>query len=128
MALEQQREAEFVGPPRPRKRSGLGEALDALINGGERMRAEIRESVLQELKAAASERMRQRGYRRWLAEYADRVRALQLATTIHEVHRIDVARKVLDILERDGKDYDLGTIDDWLSKPDWQPPTKLEQN
>ena len=68
-----------------------------LINGGERMRAEVRESVLQELKAAASEMVRQRGYRRWLAGYADRVFVLQLAATMHEVHRVDVARKVADI-------------------------------
>lgn len=128
--LEQRRlfRATFVGPPKPRRLSGIGLGLHALMSAGDEMRAEVRKNVLQELKAAASEKMRQRGYRRWLAEYADRVRALQLATSMHEVHRIDVARKVADILERDGKSYDLDTIDDWLSKPEWQPPTKLEQS
>lgn len=44
--------------------------------------------------------------------------------------RAEIRESVLvaDILERDGKTYDLDTIDDWLSKPDWKPPTKLEQN
>ena len=86
------------------------------------MRAQVRESVLRELRDAASERARQRSYRRRLTEYADHARALQLASTMQERHRIDAAGKIADVLELDGRHYDVRTVDRWLSRPDWKPP------
>jgi phosphopentomutase len=88
-----------------------------------RMRSEVRAAVLREVQEVISEKARQRSYRRRMAEYADHERALQLASTMEERHRVEAAGKIADVLELEGKHYEVRTVDRWLSRPDWKPPT-----
>lgn len=126
---ERQFDATFVGPPKPppmpRRRSMFELANDWIVAQDEKMRSEVRATVLRELKDEASERARQRSYRRRLAEYADHKRALQLAGTMQEQHRVEAAGKIADIFELEGTHYEVRTVDRWLSQPDWTPPIDL---
>jgi hypothetical protein len=44
---------------------------------------------------------------------------------MQEPHRIDIAGKIADLFEREGKRYEVRTVDRWLSHPAWTPPTDL---
>jgi hypothetical protein len=112
--------ATFVGPPKPRPKSGLALGLEYLMATGDR----IREDVCRELRDTASAKARERGRRRWLTEYADRKRALELASTMSDRYRTDQAGKIADTFESEGTHYEVRTTDRWLSKPDWTPPVQ----
>lgn len=125
MNQKRQFDATFIGPPKPRRKSGIELGLEMLMTTGNRIRAEERHAVLQELQEAASERARQRSYLRRLTEYADHTRALQLAPTIQAAHQVDKAIAIADLFEHEGRHYEVRTIDRWLSRPGWRPPIDI---
>ncbi len=116
-------DATFVGPPKPRRKSGFVLGLEFLMTTGDRLREDVR----RELRDAASAKARERGRRRRLTEYADRERAPKLASTMTEPHRIARATRIADMFESEGTHDEVRTIDRWLGQPDWTPPVQQPQ-
>ena len=110
--------ANFVGPPKPPKRSGLAEAMRMLLSPAP---ADLKRLGLHPAPLT-SERARELSRKRWRARDVAKEAALDFAGSLAVDSRAAAARRVVQFLEQRGCSLTVDTADRWLRDAHWAPP------